>query len=72
MYLLGELDDQRELIGLDEVQEVLLGELAVERVTAFVELKHTKVRPVYWGNRTFCMTPVGLLRGLTRTTSVLM
>lgn len=45
-YLLGELNDQWELIGLDEAQEVLFGELAIECVTAFVKLKDTKVRQV--------------------------
>lgn len=46
-YLLGELDDQWELIGLDEAQEVLFAELTIKRVTAFVKLKHTNGKTGY-------------------------
>lgn len=38
-YLLGELDDQRQLVGLDKTQKALLGHLAVKRVAAFIELR---------------------------------
>lgn len=37
-HLLGELDDQRQLVVLDEVQQLLLGDLPLEVVPAFVEL----------------------------------
>ena len=41
-YLLGELDDQGQLVGLDEGQDVLLGHLSVKGVAALVELeKHS-------------------------------
>lgn len=37
-HLLGELDDQWQLVVLDEVQQLLLGDLPLEVVPAFVEL----------------------------------
>lgn len=41
-YLLSELDDKRQLVGLDKIQEVLFGHLAIERVATFIKLEHTK------------------------------
>lgn len=41
-YLLSELDDERQLVGLDKIQEVLFGHLAIERVATFIKLEHTK------------------------------
>lgn len=37
-YLLSELDDQRQLVGLDKRQQLLFGELPVEGIAALVEL----------------------------------
>lgn len=37
-YLLCELDDQRQLVGLDESQEVFFGQLSIEGIAPFVKL----------------------------------
>lgn len=37
-YLLSELNDQRQLVGLDEGQEVLFGQLSIEGIAAFIKL----------------------------------
>lgn len=37
-YLLSELDDERQLVGLDKIQEVLFGHLAFKSVVTFIEL----------------------------------
>lgn len=38
-YLLSELNDQRQLVGLDKGQEIFFGHLSIELVAAFVKLK---------------------------------
>lgn len=46
LYLLGKLDDQRQLVGLHERQELLLGGLSIEGVAAFVKLqRQTEISP---------------------------
>lgn len=37
--LLGELDDQRQLVGLDESQQLLFGQLSVKGVASLVKLE---------------------------------
>lgn len=37
-YLLSELDDQGQLVGLDEGQQVSLAQLSVKGVTTLIEL----------------------------------
>lgn len=37
-YLLSELNDQRQLVGLDKGQEVLFGHFPIKGVTPFIEL----------------------------------
>lgn len=37
-HLFSELDDQRQLVVLDEVQQLLLGDLTLEVVAAFIKL----------------------------------
>lgn len=37
-YLLSELDDKRQLVGLDKIQEVLLGHVSVKGVATFIKL----------------------------------
>lgn len=39
-YLLSELDDKRQLVGLDKIQEVLFGHLAIKSVATFIKLEH--------------------------------
>lgn len=41
-HLLGELNHKRQLVGLDKIQEVLLGHLALKRVAAFIKLHRKK------------------------------
>lgn len=43
-YLLGELDDQWELVVLDEAQQLLFGDLPLEVIPAFVELRAERGR----------------------------
>lgn len=38
-HLLRELDDQRQLVGLDERKKVLFGQLSVEGVAPFIKLQ---------------------------------
>lgn len=40
--LLSELDHKRQLVGLDKIQEVLFGHLAVKRIATFIKLRHVK------------------------------
>lgn len=49
-YLLGELDDQRQLVVLDEGQQLLFGDLPLKVVPAFVKLG-TERGPEPWGTR---------------------
>ncbi len=37
-YLLSELDDQRQLVGLDKSQEVFFGQLSIEGIAIFIKL----------------------------------
>lgn len=37
-YLLSELDDQRQLVGLDKSQEVLFGQLSIKCIAPFIKL----------------------------------
>lgn len=37
-YLLGELNDQRQLVGLDKRQKVLFGKLSIKGITALIKL----------------------------------
>lgn len=39
IHLLSELDDQRQLVGLHESQNVFFGHLSLKGVTAFIELQ---------------------------------
>lgn len=39
-YLLSELDDKRQLVGLDKIQEVLFGHLTIKSVAKFIKLEH--------------------------------
>lgn len=38
-YLLSELNDQGQLVGLDERQEVFFGELSIKSIASFIKLK---------------------------------
>lgn len=37
-YLLGELDDQRQLVGFDKSKEAVFGQLPIKGVSPFVKL----------------------------------
>ena len=37
-YLLGELDDQRQLVGLDKSQEALFGQFSIKGIASFIKL----------------------------------
>lgn len=37
-HLLSELDDQRQLVVLDEIQQLLFGDLPIKVIPAFVKL----------------------------------
>lgn len=37
-YLLSELDDQRQLVGLDESQEFFFGQLSVKGIAPLIKL----------------------------------
>lgn len=38
-YLLGELNDQRQLVGLDKGQKIFFGHLPIKGITPFIKLK---------------------------------
>lgn len=38
-YLLSELNDQRQLVGLDKGQKIFFGHLPIEGITPFIKLK---------------------------------
>lgn len=40
-YLLSELNDQRQLVGLDKGQKIFFGHLPIKVVASFVKLKKT-------------------------------
>lgn len=41
-YLLSELNDQRQLVGLDKSQDVFFGHLAIKGIAPFIELQKDK------------------------------
>lgn len=41
-HLFSKLDDQRQLVVLNEVQQLLLGDLALKVVAAFIKLQTEK------------------------------
>lgn len=45
-YLLSELNDQRQLVGLDKHQKIFFGHLSIEVVASFVKLKKKKKKRV--------------------------
>lgn len=57
-YLLGEFDDQRQLVGFDEGQQVLLGELPIEGVTALVKLSTLQKTDFSWRSITSPALPL--------------